>query len=71
MRAACVSEIKDAYKVLVGKPTKMPRGRPMRRRKDNIKINLKGGGCMEWSELAPDRERWRLVVSAVIYLRVQ
>jgi hypothetical protein len=29
-----------------------------------------GGGCVEWIQLAQDRDRWRAVVSAAMNLRV-
>jgi len=61
------------YRVLVGKPEgKRPLGRPRRRWKDNIKMNLQEVGCwdMDWSELAPDRDRWRALVNAVMNLLV-
>jgi len=39
-------ERRDVYKVLVGKrEEKRPLGRPRRRRKDNIKIDLQVVGC--------------------------
>ena len=47
-------------------------GRPRRRWKDNIKLDLQvvGGGCGDWMELAQDRERWRALVSTVMNFRV-
>jgi hypothetical protein len=43
-----------------------------RRWEDNIKMDLKemGCGCMDWIELAQDRDRWRALVSAVRNRRV-
>ena len=57
----------------MGKPEARPRGRPRRRWKDNIKMDLQEVGCggMEWVELDQDRNRWRTLVSAVMNLRVQ
>jgi hypothetical protein len=57
----------------VGKPEeKRPLGRPRRRWKDNIYMNLQEVGCggMDWIELAQDRDRWRARVNAVMNLRV-
>jgi hypothetical protein len=59
------------YKVLVGKPEKRrPLGRPRRRWEDNIRIDLQevGCGCVDWMELAQDRDRWRALLSAVMNL---
>jgi len=59
---AGIGESRGEYRVLAGKPErKRPLGRPRRRWEDNIKIDLKeeGCGCMDWIELAKDRDRWR------------
>jgi hypothetical protein len=55
----------------VGKPEgKRPLGRPSHRWEDNIKADLQevGCGCMDWFELAQDRDRWRVLVNAVMKL---
>jgi len=64
---------RGVYRVLVGKPEgKRPLGRPRRRWKDNIKMDLQkvGEGCEDGMELAQDRDRWRALVSVVMNLRV-
>ena len=61
------------YRVLVGKPEgRRPLGRPRRRWKDNIRMDLREVGCgrVDWMELAQDRDRWSALVSAVMNLRV-
>jgi len=61
------------YRVLVGKPEgKRPLGRPRRRWKDNIKMDLREVGCrgMDWIGLAQDRDSWRAPVNAVMNLWV-
>ena len=47
-------------------------GRPRRRWKDNIKMNLQEVGCggMDWIDVAQDRDRWRALVNAVMNLWV-
>jgi 3-oxoacyl-ACP reductase-like protein len=57
----------------VGKPEgKRPLGRPRCRWENNIKIELQeeGCGCMNWIELAQDRDRWRELENEVMNLRV-
>jgi len=66
---ACIGEGRDVYRVLVGKHEgKRPLGRPRRRWEDNIKIYLQGVGCgcMDWIELAQDRDRWRALVNVAM-----
>jgi hypothetical protein len=50
-----------------------PEGKRVRRRwEDNIKTDLQevGCGCMDWIELAEDRDRWRALVNAIMNLSV-
>jgi hypothetical protein len=70
---ARTGERKGVYRVLVGKPEgKRPLGRTRLRWDDNIKMDLLQVGCecMDWIELALDRERRRVLVTAVMNLRV-
>jgi hypothetical protein len=54
-----MGEKRGAYRIFVGKPEgRRPLGRPRRRWKDNIKMDLQDVGWgMDWIELAQDRER--------------
>jgi hypothetical protein len=57
----------------VGKPEgKRPLGRPRRRWKDNIRMDLRGirWGGMDWIDLAKDMDQWRGVVNTVMNLWV-
>jgi hypothetical protein len=46
-----MKEKRNAYRILVEKPEgKRPLGRPRRRRKDNIKLDLRGDGVV-WTGL--------------------
>ena len=70
---ACMGEERGVYRVLQGKPEgRRPLGRPRRRRVDNIRMDLQEVGCgyRDWIGLAQDRDRWRMLVSAVMNLRV-
>ena len=57
----------------LGKPeVKRPLGRPRHKWEDNIKVDLQEVGCggMDWFDLAQHRDRWRVLVNAVMSLRV-
>jgi hypothetical protein len=57
----------------VGKPEGMrPLGRPRRKWKNNIKMDLWEVGCggMDWIDFAQDRDRWRAFVNVVMNLPV-
>ena len=63
-----MEQFRSAYRVLVRKPeSKRPLGRPRRRWKDNIKMDLRDVGCDpgDWIVLAEDRDQWRAYVRAV------
>jgi hypothetical protein len=71
--AAHMGEMRNAYKILVGKPEgKRPLGRIRHRWKDNIKMNLReiGFGGVDWIHMAQKRDRWRAPLSTVMNLRV-
>jgi len=63
---------RGVYRVLVGKPEgKRPLGRPWRRWEYNINLDLQEVecGCMDWIELAQDRNRWWALVNEVTNLQ--
>jgi len=64
---------RGVYRVLVGKlEGKRSLGRPSRGWEDNSKMDLQEVGCgsVDWIELAQDRDRWRVLVNALMNLRV-
>ena len=66
---ACMGEVRGVYRILVGKPEgRRPLGRSRCRWVDNIRMDLQEVGCgyMDWIGLAQDRDRWRMLVSAVM-----
>jgi len=64
---------RGAYKVLMGRPEVRRRlGRSRYRWNDNIKMDFQeaGQGDMDWIALAQDRDRWWVLVNAVMHLQV-
>jgi hypothetical protein len=58
---ACMGEMRNMYKILVGKPEwKRPFLRPRRRWEDNIRMGLReiGWELVHWMHLAQDRDHW-------------
>jgi len=71
--ARFVSQLRNAYRILVGKPErKRPLGRSRHCWEDNIRIDPREMGWegVEWMHLAHDREQWRAVVNTVMNFRV-
>ena len=70
---ARLGKMRGLYRFLVGKlEEKRPLRRPRRRWEDNIKIDLQEVRfeCVDWNDLAQDRDSWRAFVNAVMNLRV-
>jgi hypothetical protein len=67
-----MGEKRGACRILVGiSEGRRPLGRARRRWEDSIKMDVQDVGWgMDWIELAQDRDRWRVVVNAVMNLRV-
>jgi hypothetical protein len=64
---------RNVYRLLVGKPEgKKPLGRPRRRWRDNLKMDLLeiGLNVVDWFGLAQDRYRWRDLVNSVMNFRL-
>jgi hypothetical protein len=70
---ARMGEMRNAYRILVGKPEGKRRlRRPRRRWVDSIKMDLVeiGWDGMDWIDLAQDSDQWRALVNTVMNLRV-
>ena len=68
-----MEEGRSAFKILTGKPTgKRPLGRPRRRWKDNIRMDLEeiGISAGKWVDSDQDRDYWIALVNAALILRV-
>jgi hypothetical protein len=68
-----MGEGRGVYRVLVGKSEgRKPLGRPKHRWEVNITMDLREVrcGCVDWMELAQDRDRWRALASAAMNIRV-
>jgi hypothetical protein len=68
-----LGEMKNACKVLVGRPErKKPIGRTGRRWKDNIKMDSReiGFGNVEWIHLTHDRDLWRDLGNTLMNFRI-
>jgi hypothetical protein len=65
--------VRNAYKILIGKPVgKSPLGRSRRRCENNIRLYLTETGweVVDWMHLAQDKDQWRALVNTVMNLRV-
>jgi hypothetical protein len=70
---AQIGEKRTAYMLLVGKPGgKRPLGRPRLRSVDNITMDLRDTelDCMDWIDLAQDRDQWSALVNTAMNVRV-
>ena len=68
-----MEEGRRPFKMLTDKPTgKRPLGRPRRRCKNNIRMDLEeiGINAGNWVGSAQDRNYWRALVNASLNLRV-
>ena len=68
-----MEEGKSVFKILTGIPTgKIPFGRPRCRWEDNIRMDLKeiGIDTRNWVDSAQDKDYWRVLVNALLNLRV-
>jgi hypothetical protein len=70
---ACMGEMRNAYRILVGKPEeKRSLGGPRRRSEDNIRMDLRGKWWegVDWIHMAQDKDRWwAILVNTIMKLR--
>jgi hypothetical protein len=69
----CMEDLRNACKVLVGKPEgKRPLTRPRRRWEENIRMDLSEVRWegVDWMHLAQSRDQWRAVVNTIMNIRV-
>jgi hypothetical protein len=62
-------EMRNAYKIFIGKPEgKRPLGKPRRIWEGNIKMHFRELWlkCADWIHLSQERNRWRVLVNAVM-----
>jgi len=70
---ANMGDMRNAYKILVGKPEgKRPLGRPRHIWKNNIRIYIRETGCegADWIHLAQNTDQRTAFVNTVMNLRV-
>jgi hypothetical protein len=68
-----MGEVRNAYKILVGKPKrKRPLGKPRRRWEDNIRMGLREiwWEGVDRMHLAQERDQWQAVVNMATNLLV-
>jgi hypothetical protein len=63
---------RDTYRVLIGRPErKRPLERSRYRRGNNTEMDIQEiGRGVEWTDMVPDRTKWRALVNAVMNIRV-
>jgi hypothetical protein len=69
VHVAYVKEMRQEYKILVGKHEgKRPLGRPRYRWEDNIRMDLREIGLVSvyWIHLAQDMDQWQALVNMVL-----
>jgi len=66
--------MRNAYRILVGKPEgKRPHRRPRRRWGDNIRMDIKEirREVLDWFHLAQGKTQWRALVDTIMRFQVQ